>query len=309
MKTIGASKIAALIDHSPYVTRWQLWQWAANDIPLPSPTHARAAEGVLLEPFILQTAADERGWELRPNSERCFRSDDETRISATPDGFIRSTEKSGTGVVDAKLVNVFRFWDSWGREEPSVPLHIELQIQWQMEITGCDWGAIVVYVMGGDETHVFYRDRDDEVIETLDDAAKEFWSSVDEMREPDPFGEPKEIPTLAIRYPSVLQTETVDLGVEDETAEAMARFKHAREQETFWKKQKESQKAVLLGVAAENQSTVCSSLDGRRFNLTVKKTATAAGIYERKAGVRQSISVKELARVNIDDTETKEYEI
>ncbi len=302
MKSIGSSQIAAVLDQSPYTTRYQLYQEAANGIKVEEAKDARMAMGVVLEPHIIAAVCRERGWTYDwngptptdPLGTRLLHQTD-PRASARPDAIARAPEHGDSdGILECKLVNIFKFWENWGRDESQPPMHIELQWQWQAYVTGATWGAIIVYIMGGDEYKVFNREPDAEVIATMIEANTLFWRDVEGKNEPDPFGDPKEVPLLALRYPEITNALPVDLGTDTDAAQIMADYALAQKKSSFWKKAADGEKAKLLALTKDNHETIATADDGRRFRAKVTKSKREAATIERKAGVTTRVTVKEL---------------
>ncbi|OCC05159.1 hypothetical protein BA190_09600 [Labrys sp. WJW] len=80
-------------------------------------------------------------------------------MGASPDYIIHSPER-GVGLLEIKNVDWRIAKDGWSKEE--APVHIELQIQHQLECSQLSWGAIGGLI-GGNEAQVFERERDTEV--------------------------------------------------------------------------------------------------------------------------------------------------
>jgi predicted phage-related endonuclease len=303
--TIGSSDIAALVDASPWSTKWQIWQKMANGVILEEPDHSRIHEGTLLEPFILEKAAEAQDWTLHRNEaqEAFFKPTERAR--ATVDTWATSIDHEGTGIIEAKLVNIFRFWDTWGRDDPKPPLHIELQIQWQFYMTGCTWGAIVVYAMGGDgEPLVFPREPDWDVIRELREANLAFWKSVDDMVEPDPAGIPMEVKLFAQVYPEVQDEVMQDLGIDEDIAEAFKAYEFCQRQKTIWNKNSDNAKVKLLDATKDQKRTIVTANNGQRFIATVSKSPTKEGSQELPSDIKSELrTLTSLAHLHEDDVE------
>ena len=288
MKTTGSSQIAAVMDLSNWTTRWQLYQEAAHGIKAPDDEDERMRMGVFLEPHIIAEACDDRGWSFEWNGPTAtdalgtsllHRSD--PRASARPDALAHDPARPGLpGNLECKLVNIFRFWDTWGRDDPTPPIEIELQWQWQSYVAGTTWGAIIVYVMGGDEWLVFPREPDPDVIAAMLEANHLFWQQVEQRNEPDPFGDPKELPILALKYPTVQDEKPQDLGTNEEAAQIFADYQLCQKKTGLYKKQADGLKAQLLGLTADNKTTFVQANDGTKFRVNVSKSISGETLTE-----------------------------
>lgn len=297
MKTTGSSQISAVMDQSNWTTRWQLYQEAANGLKVDDNPDERMRMGVFLEPHIIAEVCDDRGWTFDWNGPtpsdplgKSWLHPTDPRASARPDAFATDPARPDKrGNLECKLVNIFRFWEVWGRDEPQPPIEIELQWQWQSYVTKTTWGAIVVYIMGGDEWLVFPREPDPEVIAAMLEANALFWKQVEQKNEPDPFGDPKELPILAKRYPAVQDVSINDLGVNEDAAQIFADYHLAQKKSGFYKKSADGLKAQLLGITADNKTTFAQANNGRKFRVNVSKSESAATVIELPTEIKTDL--------------------
>src|SRR5690606_3873174 len=65
------------------------------------------------------------------------------------------------------------------------PLHIEIQVQHQLEVSGLKWG-IIAPLVGGNTPKPIARIKDDDVAAAIRTKVAEFWQRVDHGIAPDP---------------------------------------------------------------------------------------------------------------------------
>lgn len=284
--TTGSSDAPVIMGVSPFKTRWQLYQECAHGLKIETEPDARMEIGVLLEPHIVEKVCKDRGWSFEWNgptaadalgTSRLHPTD--PRASARPDAIVTDPARAGqTGVVECKTINIFRWWDLAGRDDPQPLLYWELQWQWQAYVTGATFGALVVYVVGDDDYLVYPREPDPEVIAAMLEESALFWQQVEQKNEPDPFGDPKELPLIALKYPEVQDVQPQDLGTNEDAAQIFADYQLCQRKSGFYKKSADSLKAQLLGITADYKTTFVSANDGRKFRVNVSKSERAATV-------------------------------
>lgn len=172
---ITATDAAAVVGLSPYASPWSLWadkvELYIDDDRDPGP---HAAFGTRMEPVLGQWYHDETGlyvvgeqtWAVHPL---------EPWRRATLDGV---AVESPDGERDSAVANVEKKTTTdpvreWERE---LPVHIRVQCQWQMGVTGAQVTHLPTLHHGfGVEFRVHEVVRDDDDIEWLVDECSRFW--------------------------------------------------------------------------------------------------------------------------------------
>ncbi len=185
---IGASDIAAIIGISPWSTPLQIWvSKTMDETPEPEPSEDMKW-GVRMETAILdefefrqpQSADLTRGPLLR-NIERPW-------MMATPDGWHPAEPVS---VVEAKKV------DAWSWDE--IPKHYQVQVQWQLAVTGAQQGFLVV-LHRGRRLEIYPVIADPELQAELVEVGEWFWGLVESETPPPVTAEDNAF--LATLYPT-----------------------------------------------------------------------------------------------------------
>ena len=187
-RTIGASEVAALFNQSPWMTRYGLWHLKKGTVERPDfGDNERIFWGSKLEPVIAAGIAEKEGWDIR-KVHRYLLHKSVPRMGASLD-FEIINHPDGAGCFEVKNVDRSVFYENWwvnDRLEP--PIHIELQLQHQLAVSGRNWGAVGALV-GGNECHVVTRSRHETIISQIEKAVSDFWKSLDEDREPPVYDE------------------------------------------------------------------------------------------------------------------------
>ena len=141
--------------------------------------------GRQLEDAIAQGVAIAEGWQdLEYMLERCrsfHRHPDHTiRLGVTPDFFLNRVRFYDRLALEIKNVSVQSWRENWnhvdeeGNSFTGPPIYYEMQLQAQLITCGLQWGAIVALV-GGNEHHIFVRERNASFETALLRAVREFW--------------------------------------------------------------------------------------------------------------------------------------
>lgn len=179
-KGIGASDAAALLGLSPWKSPLQLYCEKLSLIP-PDERETEAMEwGLLLEgPIGDRYAAKAKRTVTRPAPFTIYAVEAPAFLAATFDAF---TEEAGDpGVVEVKNVG-WQKAEEWA-EEP--PLYYQIQLQWQLRVSGFRWGSLAALV-GGQKFVYFDLPRNDRFIALLEERGAAFWARVEKQEPPTP---------------------------------------------------------------------------------------------------------------------------
>lgn len=179
---IGASEIAAIAGLNPYASPWDIWLRKTGQKPDVEATQA-IEWGHRLEPAIRQAYADKTSAIIHVPETSIYHNDREW-ARATPDGIVLSGEPSNpislwTHLVQCKNVG---HWveKSWSDAPPA---YVQLQEQWEMDITGLARADVAVLI-GGNDFRIYTVHRDDKMIGDLVAIADDFWRKVESRTPP-----------------------------------------------------------------------------------------------------------------------------
>lgn len=186
-RDLTSTEISAIWGVSPYETPFELYHRKAGTIASGFKASERTEAGQFLEPAIAALIAHRESLTVEPlkgvyarvGAERMGSSFDYS-ISEDSLGLPDEFQGLGDGYGEVKNLDYLVFRDSWENTagEIQAPLHIELQLQYQMLVGGRAWGAIFVLV-SGNTPHIIYRLADPAVAAKLRRAAADFWAAVD----------------------------------------------------------------------------------------------------------------------------------
>lgn len=185
-KNINSTEVAALFNCSPYMTYFELWHRKKGQLADDFEENERMKWGKRLEDVIARGIAEDQSWIIRKKSE--YIQDRELRMGASFDYSILDPIKGERGLLEIKNVDGLRFKEEWEENEEGTleaPLHIELQLQAQLEMAKLPVGYIGAFV-GGNSPIVLPRQRDENIGRQIKNKVNEFWYTIDNNIEPKP---------------------------------------------------------------------------------------------------------------------------
>ena len=180
-KGLGASDAAAAIGVSPWKTPYQLWAEKVGLVEAPDLSDREWIEwGHRLEPIIAKAYAERSGRtvELWPQYGLVLHKHHEW-LCCTPDAVqcgdppAEIADRDSMGILQVKSTGAFlaKDWDN----DP--PVYYQVQLQHELEVTGCDWGTLAVLI-GGQKLLWFDAVRNQKFILAMMAAEDEFWIRV-----------------------------------------------------------------------------------------------------------------------------------
>lgn len=181
---VTSTESACLFGESPYMTHFDLWHRKRSGVVPEFKTNERMSWGNRLESAIAHGIAEEQGWEIKPMKE--YFRDSSLRMGSSFDFVI--TNLGEPVHLEIKNVDYLAFRDGWLEHDDGsieAPIHIELQVQHQMAVSGFKRAFIGAFI-GGNRGVVIERLRDEDVIAAIKAKVADFWRTVDANEEPDP---------------------------------------------------------------------------------------------------------------------------
>lgn len=242
-KDVTSTESAALFGESPYVTRYELWHRKRSGAQPAFTVNERMQWGNRLESAIAHGIAEEQGWQIEPM--KAYYRDPAARLGSSFDFVITSLGRPAH--LEIKNVDYIAFRNGWLEHDDGTieaPLHIELQVQHQMAVSGFDRAFIGAFI-GGNRGVVIERQRDEDVIRAIRAKVAEFWGTVDAGQEPDPVM--PEDAEAVIRMNQYAQPgKILDAGGDDRIASLVAQYQLAARDADEATERKQIAKAQLL---------------------------------------------------------------
>lgn len=179
-KVITSTDVAALFGISPYLSAYELWHRKKNVQVVALEPNQRMLWGNRLEKAIAEGIAEDCNFNVRPMKE--FIQIPTWRMGSSFDYAI-----GDDGILEVKNVDSLAYKDGWliSGDQVEAPSHIELQLQFQMLVSGRTHGSIGALI-GGNRVVLISREADLQIHESIKAKVAEFWESIDANREPHP---------------------------------------------------------------------------------------------------------------------------
>lgn len=196
---IGSSDIAAICGLDKYTSPLGIYHEKRGEFEMPRNPRldATARFGLFVEPYITAEFAEATGYEAIPHPgtlahvERPWMRASMDRLLINP----RMRHRGPLGPLELKSRSAYQSAD-WVNEPPPGPF---LQTQWQLGVTGYDFGYIAAMI-GNGLVLCFRVDRDDKLIGNLVRIAEEFWQHVQDGIPPKPDGSQALANLLGVRW-------------------------------------------------------------------------------------------------------------
>ena len=241
---VTSTEIAALFNCSPYTTAFELWHSKKNNTITALEPNERMKWGTRLQNSIAQGVGEEQGWTLRALDRFMYARVPEHRIGASFD-FSFTAKDGQKGLLEIKNVDGLQFLQGWQEQENGfieAPLHIEMQVQHQLLVSGHKQ-AYIGALVGGNRLVLIRREADPAVHAGIIAKADEFWKSIDAGIPPEPdFAKDADFIRKLYRFaePGRLLNATEDMGP------LVTAYKTASAEAKAAEEKKDAAKAELL---------------------------------------------------------------
>lgn len=167
---IGGSDISAIMGMNRWKTPLKLWAEKTLKLPAPDLSDNEAVElGKDLEEFVAQKFASKTGKQVR-RAPKMYSHPDFPFMVAHVDRLVTGADE----LLECKTCSIFKK-DEWVDDE--IPQEYILQVMWYLGITGRKIGHIAVLI-GGQSFKYKQIEFDQDLFDTMVNAANEFWAHV-----------------------------------------------------------------------------------------------------------------------------------
>lgn len=276
-KVLTSTDCATLFGLSPYQTMFELWHKKKDGIIVSMTENERMKWGNRLEAAIAQGVAEEKNFEVTPMKD--FFQIPGRRLGSSFDFHIPSQD----AILEIKNVNGMIYRDQWTEEE--APPHIELQVQFQLLVSGLK-KAYICALVGGNEMHLIERSPDEEIQNEILRRAAVFWKSIDDNNEPKPnyetdseyiirlhqYAEPNKMFTGDVTELRAIAKEYKEISSQEKTLDDRKKAIKARCLEIIGdaEKVKESDFSISAGIVGE-KVVAYTARPYRDFRIFLKK--------------------------------------
>jgi putative phage-type endonuclease len=242
-ESIGGSEAAVIWGVSPYDTPASLWMTKTGRNSGFDDSDEWLEIGNALEEPIAQLAAKRTGRRVEDwGRYTVLRSRRWPWLTCTLDR-VQIVDGAIFGPLEAKNRSAWNRTEDWSK---GAPLHVQLQVQHQLAVTGWQHGSVAV-LKGGAKLDVIDVDRDDELIAMHVEKCRLFWEDVRYDIAPPADG--SEHLAMALRNAAMLaRDEEVELGeTAQQAADAVLELRANEEQ--VHKARREAENHLLMALA------------------------------------------------------------
>lgn len=270
---VGASESAALFGLSPWTSQFALWAEKSGMAPREDSPSEAMRWGLRLEEPIAVAYKAESGRELwTPPSPFCVAVDRDLEVlRATPDRWIIAADgRDGRGVLEIKNVDGTKSGD-W---EDGPPIHVQVQVQHQLAVTGFRWAAVAALI-GGNRMRTWDVERNEDFIVELRARVRDFWALVAAKVAPAVDGSEATARALKALHP---RDNGQEVELPAEAVEWLADLEAAKASEKAAKERKQAAENQIR--AALGDSTFGRLADGRKIVARVTEVAGRTQVVE-----------------------------
>ena len=192
---IGGSDMAGILGLTTWDSKFSIWAKKTGQISDEIPDNEYMWAGRKLEPVVVEMYEEKTGNKVQRDVFRVH--PDYDFLMGHFDGVIMNGT-GAEGILEVKTTSI-RNWDKWGEGTEEVPENYLIQCMHYLSVSGLPYADLAVLMDNKLKIYKIYRDED--LINTMTDAAVKFWKT---------FVEPKVAPP-----------ETTGLDAEKEAIAAM----------------------------------------------------------------------------------------
>ena len=307
-KDITSTEAAALFGAGIYVkTPYELFHLKAGTFPAPEfEGNDRTRWGNRLEDAIARGIAEDLGLIVEPFKvymripEIRMGSSFDFKITGIIEDFDGDNEarrmfaEHGVGIMECKNVDGLQFKRSWVDDGETIeaPIHIEFQVQHQLEVADLGW-AIIAPLVGGNTPKPVIRVRDRDAGAAIRAKVSDLWNRINAGAEPAPDFT-KDGDTIALVYRDT-DGSSVDLSDNARFAELCRAYKSAGADEKAAADRKKAAKAELLTIVKAAKTAL-----GDGCKVSAGTRAPSFRAYYRDAYEKLTVSLSEVKGTQIE---------
>ncbi len=214
---IGGSEVATVLNVQPSYAKapFILWLEKTGQKEPDKIDNDFVKWGNILEPVVRKQFAIETGFKVYQNNF-VLQHDEHEFMIANIDGEVQDPNQKGRGVLEIKTTSE---WNNKEWDGDKVPLAYMAQVQHYLAVTGYNYAYIVVLI-GGNKLRWWFIPRDEEIINTIIQAEKDFLYKVANDIPPTIGATDGESKYLAQLYPEAIEEEmSIPQNLEDLASE------------------------------------------------------------------------------------------
>jgi len=308
-KNINSTDVAALFGISPYQTEFELWHRKHSGEQVEIKENERMKWGSRLESAIANGIAEDKGWQVEPFKD--YISLPELKIGSSFDFKIKQSKTQITqakiadpndpgdfgnkrhvsyqqvdSLLEIKNVDSLAFKNGWQADDDGnveAPLHIEMQAQHQMLVSGFK-ECYIAALVGGNSVKLIHREADEKIHGAILKKVAEFWQSIEKGIAPQPDFE-RDAEFIKHLY-SYAEPNTV-IGSNDHIDRLVMAYKEQSDILKRAEEKRDAVKAELLTIVGQAEK-----VKGEGFTISAGVVSEATVSYTRRAYRTFKVSYK-----------------
>lgn len=306
-KVVTSTEVAALFGAGAYVkTAYELYHLKTGTVQSDFEGNERTRWGNRLESAIAYGVAEDLGLIVEPFKvfmrmpEFFLGSSFDFKIIGIVEDFDNENEarrmflEHGPGILEIKSVDGLQFKRTWmdDGEHIEAPVHIEFQVQAQMEVSDLNW-SIIAPLVGGNTPKPVIRIRDRDVGEAIREKSLDLWARINAGAAPEPdFTKDGDIIAQVYRDND---GSSIDLSDNPRVGQLCRAYKAAGADEKAAKERKDAAKSELLTIIQHAKSIAYA---GGKISAGTNKASFRC--YYREGFEKMTISISQIPGTNIE---------
>lgn len=254
-KDVSSTEVACLYGEG-YQTEFELYHHKKSGTYVEIEDNERMKWGRRLQDVIAAGIAEDEGWRIKPMTFYA-RHDTQRGMGASFDYEV-TFQDGVTGILEIKAVDFIVHRDDWidDADYKEAPVHIEMQLQQQLEIMGYERGVIAALV-SGNKPVIIIRERDKEMGKELCARIEKFWQDIDNGIEP-PIDYNRDADMLKKLFANTVPRTEILTG--NNRAEFLCgEYQIGQQIESTGKKRKEAARNELMTLVGDAEKAICGS--------------------------------------------------
>lgn len=250
---VSSTEVASLYGEG-YQTEFELYHAKKSGSIVELEDNERMKWGRRLQDVIAAGIAEDEGWQIKPLT--CYARHDTQRGMGASFDYEVIFSDGVKGIMEVKAVDFIVHRDDWINEPDyqEAPVHIEMQLQQQLEIAEEERGVIAALV-SGNKPVVIIRERDTNMGKELCERIEKFWQDVESGNEP-PIDYNRDTEMLKKLFANAKPHTKVLTG--NNRAEFLCgEYQIAQQIESTGKKRKEAARNELLTLVTDAEKAIC----------------------------------------------------
>lgn len=304
---VTSTEAAALFASSPYLTEFELFHRKSGSLPADDfEANDRMIWGNRLESAIAYGIAEDYGLIVEPF--KVYMRIPELRMGSSFDfkiiGLVEDFDgdetardmfrKHGHGIMEVKNVDGLQFRRAWIEDGEMIeaPVHMEFQVQHQLEVSDLQW-ALIAPLVGGNTPKVVIRERDREAGQAITERIAQFWQRIvtNNPPEPDYLQDAGTISKLYVDNDG----SSIDLSDDARLVALCIEYKQAAAAAKEAEDKKKAARAEIMTIIKAAKSI---TTNGYKISAGTNKAVFKA--YRREAGEKITITLSQIPAADIE---------